>query len=58
MKIVSWNVNGLRAAMKKGFRESVIELDPAIETTYLGELRTEATHVYSGNKNAGISASG
>lgn len=28
MKIVSWNVNGLRAAMKKGFRESVIELDP------------------------------
>ncbi len=30
MKIVSWNVNGLRAAMKKGFRESVIELDPDI----------------------------
>ncbi len=30
MKIVSWNVNGLRAAVKKGFRESVIELDPDI----------------------------
>lgn len=30
MKIVSWNVNGLRAAMKKGFRENVIELDPDI----------------------------
>ncbi len=30
MKIVSWNVNGLRAAMKKGFRESVNELDPDI----------------------------
>ncbi len=30
MKIVSWNVNGLRAVMKKGFKESVIELDPDI----------------------------
>lgn len=30
MKIVSWNVNGLRAAMKKGFRENVMELDPDI----------------------------
>lgn len=30
MKIVSWNVNGLRAIMKKGFKESVIELDPDI----------------------------
>lgn len=28
MKIVSWNVNGLRAIMKKGFKESVIALDP------------------------------
>lgn len=30
MKIVSWNVNGLRAIMKKGFKESVMELDPDI----------------------------
>lgn len=30
MKIVSWNVNGLRAIMKKGFKESVTLLDPDI----------------------------
>lgn len=30
MKLVSWNVNGLRAALKKGFRESIRELDPDI----------------------------
>lgn len=30
MKIVSWNVNGLRAIMKKGFKESITELDPDI----------------------------
>ena len=30
MKIVSWNVNGLRAIMKKGFRESVEELNPDV----------------------------
>ncbi|MFH5836364.1 exodeoxyribonuclease III [Proteiniclasticum sp. C24MP] len=30
MKIVSWNVNGLRAIMKKGFKERVMELDPDI----------------------------
>lgn len=28
MKIVSWNVNGLRAIMKKGFKDSVVALDP------------------------------
>jgi exodeoxyribonuclease III len=28
MKIVSWNVNGLRAAVKKGFAQVVAELDP------------------------------
>lgn len=28
MKIVSWNVNGLRAIMKKGFKESVMAVDP------------------------------
>ena len=30
MKLVSWNVNGLRAALKKGFVESMRELDPDI----------------------------
>ena len=30
MKLVSWNVNGLRAALKKGFIESMMELDPDI----------------------------
>ncbi|MCI9368343.1 MAG: exodeoxyribonuclease III, partial [Oscillospiraceae bacterium] len=27
MKFVSWNVNGLRACLKKGFAESVLALD-------------------------------
>lgn len=27
MKFVSWNVNGLRACLKKGFEESVLDLD-------------------------------
>ncbi|MDO4740345.1 MAG: exodeoxyribonuclease III [Eubacteriales bacterium] len=30
MKIVSWNVNGLRACMGKGFEESMAALDPDI----------------------------
>lgn len=30
MKIVSWNVNGLRAIMKKEFRDSVMKLSPDI----------------------------
>lgn len=30
MKLVSWNVNGLRAALKKDFIESMRELDPDI----------------------------
>ena len=30
MKLVSWNVNGLRAALKKGFIESVASLDADI----------------------------
>ncbi len=30
MKLVSWNVNGLRAALKKGFVESMRELEPDI----------------------------
>ena len=27
MKFVSWNVNGLRACLKKGFDQSVLALD-------------------------------
>ena len=27
MKIISWNVNGLRACVKKGFEESMLALD-------------------------------
>ena len=30
MKIVSWNVNGIRAAMKKGFTDSVMSLEADI----------------------------
>lgn len=30
MKLVSWNVNGLRAAIKKGFEEKLYELNPDI----------------------------
>jgi exodeoxyribonuclease-3 len=30
MKMISWNVNGLRACLKKGFAESVAALDPDI----------------------------
>ena len=28
MKLISWNVNGLRACLGKGFRESMLDLDP------------------------------
>lgn len=30
MKFISWNVNGLRACLKKGFRESVLALEPDV----------------------------
>ena len=30
MKIISWNVNGIRAVHKKGFEESVKEMNPDI----------------------------
>lgn len=30
MKITTWNVNGYRAVLKKGFKESVLHLDPDI----------------------------
>ena len=39
MKIVSWNINGLRAVMKKGFLESLKELDPDI--LFLQEIKMQ-----------------
>ena len=30
MKITTWNVNGFRAVLKKGFRENIMKLDPDI----------------------------
>lgn len=30
MKLLSWNVNGIRAAIRKGFAQSISELDPDI----------------------------
>jgi exodeoxyribonuclease-3 len=30
MKIISWNVNGLRAALKKGFTDFVLKENPDI----------------------------
>ena len=45
MKLISWNVNGLRAVFKKGFAEAVAEMDPdvlALQETKLQEhQRTE-----------------
>lgn len=39
MKIVSWNVNGLRAIMKKDFAENVKKLDPDI--IFLQEIKMQ-----------------
>lgn len=39
MKIVSWNINGLRAVMKKGFVESLKSLDPDI--LFLQEIKMQ-----------------
>ena len=30
MKLISWNVNGIRAAMKKGFAESIHKVNPDV----------------------------
>ncbi len=43
MKIVSWNVNGIRAALKKGFLEAVSDLDADIYC--IQETRAEAEQV-------------
>ncbi|MBU2629950.1 MAG: exodeoxyribonuclease III, partial [Proteobacteria bacterium] len=45
LKIISWNVNGLRAVMKKDFLKSVHDLDPDIlllqETKLQEDQRTD-----------------
>lgn len=45
IKIISWNVNGLRAVMKKGFKEIINDLDPDIlllqETKLQEDQRTD-----------------
>ena len=44
MRLVSWNVNGLRAAMKKGFMDAFHELDAdvfALQETKLQEGQIE-----------------
>ena len=46
MKCISWNVNGLRAAEKKGFKESVLALDAdcvCIQETKLQAGQTDLT---------------
>ncbi len=30
LKIISWNVNGIRAAMRKGFADKILDIDPDI----------------------------
>ncbi len=46
LRLISWNVNGLRAVMKKGFQESVASLNPDIlmlqETKLQEDQRTKA----------------
>ena len=51
MRFVSWNVNGLRAAVKKGFEESVAALDAdiiALQETKLqeGQIRSPVAGVF------------
>lgn len=43
MKIVSWNINGLRAAFKKGFAQSLTDLDPDI--IFLQEIKMQEDQV-------------
>jgi len=56
-KIVTWNVNGIRAIMKKGFKESIKELNPDIlclqetkasneEVKSVASLLTQFTDIY------------
>ena len=43
MNIISWNVNGLRAIMKKGFLETVTKLDP--DVLCLQEVKAPAQEI-------------
>ncbi len=40
MKIVTWNINGFRAALKKGFKDAVLNLDP--DVLCLQEIKAKA----------------
>lgn len=51
MKLISWNVNGLRACMKKGFREFFEEQDAdifAIQETKMQEDQTDSSMDFNG----------
>ncbi|MFB0918396.1 MAG: endonuclease/exonuclease/phosphatase family protein, partial [Clostridiaceae bacterium] len=43
MKIISWNVNGLRAIMKKDFAENVQKMDP--DVLFLQEVKMQKDQV-------------
>ena len=43
MKIISWNVNGLRAIMKKDFAENVKKMDP--DVLFLQEIKMQKEQV-------------
>ena len=42
MKLISWNVNGLRACVKKGFEESMAALDA--DVICLQEIKMSPEH--------------
>jgi exodeoxyribonuclease-3 len=51
MKLISWNVNGLRACMKKGFREFFAQMDAdifAIQETKMQENQLEEAMCFEG----------
>ena len=39
MKLISWNVNGLRACMKKGFADFFTAEEPLLPSGLLGPVR-------------------
>lgn len=45
MKLISWNVNGLRACAEKGFRESVLSLDADVICLQETKLQPEQMNV-------------
>ena len=44
IKLISWNVNGLRACMKKGFEQSVAQLNPDILCLQETKLSPDTEH--------------